>query len=564
MSARDVLDSAIHDDHLETKDVYCLGPFEGRINFLSQQYRALNVAWALAETNMVNDKTHVAVIGGGLSGITVATALLAHGARVSVYEAGTGELYRQATTRHRIVYPALNWWPKDVNSLNPTSNLPFLNWRANFCSDTISDMLSLWDELKRHYRRKLDFKSGVRFLDIVRTKENQNKIKIKYQDHKKKPDYPDTSEEKFDLVILAVGFGKERDIPDIELIEYWKEDSIEARIADIDAPTHWIVTGFGDGGAIDALRLAYKFGFGALAYELALSLHGTAVETELAGIIDKGGAEVESGYNDLAMKILKAAELQKAAEQNLSVSRSALKAARGQREREAAERNVAADQDQVRYYKALRPTQKRVAETLVNKIGFISMIDVKYDSPLKGKAAPIYKLMLAIALATGVIQARQGELRVAAGPDGPEFRIVDSGGNLVEGSYLKAKTGTVVRNGADYTFEKYATGPAIVAMMSDARRRQDHNFGPRWPEGYIYPSFTDRKVITDRLRMETVRRGREALLKLDQDAVLVPRENAFELLNYQGRYFPKHILGLPVSRGELIANMPSFKPDGIG
>jgi hypothetical protein len=200
---------------------------------------------------------------------------------------------------------------------------------------------------------------------------------------------------------------------------------------------------------------------------------------------------------------------------------------------------------------------------LVDKIGFISMIDNKYDSPLRGKAAPIYKLMLAMALATGVVQARRGELKAVPGPDGAEFQIVDSSGNLVEGPYLKAKTGTVVRNGADYTFEKYATEPAIEAMKSDARRRQDHNFGPRWPKAYTYPSFMDRKIIAERMRKETDRRGREALLKLDEGAVMESRETGFVLHNYKCKYFPEHILGVPVSRGISLSALPLVKPDGL-
>jgi hypothetical protein len=47
------------------KNVYAIGPFGNRVNFASQQRRALNLVWALEEVGEVLEGKAVAVIGGG-------------------------------------------------------------------------------------------------------------------------------------------------------------------------------------------------------------------------------------------------------------------------------------------------------------------------------------------------------------------------------------------------------------------------------------------------------------------------------------------------------------------
>jgi len=64
---------------------------------------------------------------------------------------------------------------------------------------------------------------------------------------------------KFDLVILAVGFGIEKSMPPQPLRSYWRNDSLHQPEIEIRSDrTKYIVSGNGDGGLIDVLRLRLK------------------------------------------------------------------------------------------------------------------------------------------------------------------------------------------------------------------------------------------------------------------------------------------------------------------
>lgn len=559
--ASEILASAIHNDHLDDKDVYCLGPYTGRINFLSQQYRALNLAWALGEMGKVRLKTEVAIIGAGLSGITMAAALLVQGAHVTVFEAGTGEVYRQATTRHRIVYPALNWWPHDPNALNPTSDLPFLNWRARLCSEAVSDLLVQWRELHKAYEKQLTFRKEYTYLGLEREDLDDKKPQVKAQERTKRPEYPDYFGP-YDLVVLAVGFAPENTIPNIEMTEYWREDQIEADIKLLTAPRHWIVSGFGDGGMIDALRLSYEFQFGELAYQLALALHDTGLDTELAKWLSDEKDPID-GFQQFGRQILKARDLEKEAEVTLKDATSALARATTPRAKESAEHKIAESKAAMRKYRLLRPANALVKGALSEKKFFVSMVDANYAHPLLGQAAPIYKLMVAMAMASGVIKAFNGKLTATVQEADTELTIVSDAGAILDGPYLRTTTKPIVRNGAGYALKAYATEAAFAAMINDHKRRQDFNFRPAWPENHKHclPDFGFKRA--KRLRKHIVQRGEEALKMLDPNAMLVVRENAFELVNYRGGYRPTHLLGLPITKvGGAIASMPLVKPLG--
>jgi hypothetical protein len=61
--------------------------------------------------------------------------------------------------------------------------------------------------------------------------------------------------ETFDLVIMAVGFGLERTLPGLPLLSYWENDNYGRPILTGSVPRTYLVTGCGDGGLIDAIRL---------------------------------------------------------------------------------------------------------------------------------------------------------------------------------------------------------------------------------------------------------------------------------------------------------------------
>ena len=66
--------------------VYVLGSFERRVTLYSQQVRALNLVHALTNGGHLTPGQHVAVIGGGVAGLTAAAALLHLGLNVTLLE----------------------------------------------------------------------------------------------------------------------------------------------------------------------------------------------------------------------------------------------------------------------------------------------------------------------------------------------------------------------------------------------------------------------------------------------------------------------------------------------
>src|ERR1700733_14543358 len=74
---------------------YQIGCTASRLNVHAQQIRAFNLVWALEVVGYLKSETCIGVVGGGISGITVASALLARGARVRIYESMRGLAHLQ-------------------------------------------------------------------------------------------------------------------------------------------------------------------------------------------------------------------------------------------------------------------------------------------------------------------------------------------------------------------------------------------------------------------------------------------------------------------------------------
>jgi hypothetical protein len=82
VSPADVLSASAYRNN-GTHNVYLLGCYESRVTILTQQYRALNLVDALFRSERLKRGSTVAVIGGGIGGITAAGAAgLAGGVRM--------------------------------------------------------------------------------------------------------------------------------------------------------------------------------------------------------------------------------------------------------------------------------------------------------------------------------------------------------------------------------------------------------------------------------------------------------------------------------------------------
>ena len=230
-------------------DVYLLGSFEKGLTIYSQQVRALNLAWALIEAAPKNSLGRVAVVGGGFAGLTVAAGLLKKGVRhVSLFERHAVLCPLQQGSDARWVHPRIYEWPNEGSNL-PTAALPLLNWNAGRASDVVVEVLKEWDFLRQSVRssQKVDVYLNVRHLRVSR------QMEIEWVGQKTDPQAEPInsgSKEKFDSIILAVGFGFEVEAS----FPYWRNETL-GQPQLVPGKRTYLVSGHGDGALVDLFRV---------------------------------------------------------------------------------------------------------------------------------------------------------------------------------------------------------------------------------------------------------------------------------------------------------------------
>jgi hypothetical protein len=257
--------------------VYVVGPFASRVSFSSQQRRAISLVCDIdsdlrsaGDVHGIGDKD-VCIVGAGIAGLTCAVAVAALGGNADVHEkilyqdrpgvgrkVGIGEVL--ATIRgaeHRDAHPTLNFWPHE--NIEPFTRLPFLNWHEGDCTSVAQQFVAQLD--------KLMSRPATANLISIRTGFDVNDIVAGLTPGKLRPVYevqtgaPTAWTKEYDLVILALGFGQEKTAPGSETPSYWdpEKDCIPTlRDAPPGMIKHYIVSGTGDGGLIEALRLRFR------------------------------------------------------------------------------------------------------------------------------------------------------------------------------------------------------------------------------------------------------------------------------------------------------------------
>lgn len=205
MSEREYWEAMCHQAACRVPSVYSATFFSRRnISIVDQQSRCFNLCWSLAKLKRVRSTQHVAVIGGGISGMTCAVALAAWtDCVVTVFERDSVQLKRFRRAGHRYIHPDLNHRGGDDGHLvydprKPT-RFPFMNWSGNYAPAFAEELIAKFD----HYRSTLNIalclatKAGTPSsvggrVELVVASGTQRKTMT------------------FDSVILATGFGEER------------------------------------------------------------------------------------------------------------------------------------------------------------------------------------------------------------------------------------------------------------------------------------------------------------------------------------------------------------------
>ena len=232
---------------------YSVGPFGIRVGFAYQQERALNLAYALVKSGKIAPSHKVLVAGGGLAGATVRMALKGMGiGDVSLYEARDSILTEQHAAEHRAVHPCYNNWPL-ANYFSPTSNFPFLNWFSANAATVVSFLSRRWDEI--YFRDLTSVKTGyvLKGMELEDKDDPDSRIEATFEN-------PNKTRETlfFDRAVLALGFGVEKDLNYSFIGSYWSPDNLDVVREDKNDNRRIVVSGIGDGGLMDFVRLSFR------------------------------------------------------------------------------------------------------------------------------------------------------------------------------------------------------------------------------------------------------------------------------------------------------------------
>jgi len=422
----------MHEEILETANVrrrgqhvYCIGPFAERVSFAAQQQRALNLVWALKQKHLLSEGTRVAVVGGGIAGLTAALGLGLVGCAVDVFEKGMQKMPRQRDSEHRLVHPTINLWPQVELSL--TTRLPFLEWFCSDCTIAVGTIERQFEKIAKTCR--IDVFERIEVTEILPP--IRGKVALSLQPVVPSVPLP-APETEYSLVILAIGFGREEPLPGFPDPDYWMPDSLEHRRSN-EVHKKFIVSGCGDGGLIDTLRIVHlNFAKGKLALKIAAALSKTPMAQAIA--------DAEMAARPLAQAT---DHLESAYEKAVD--------------------DLVAEPD----YTGVRTLMD---ESLVGAGFEVRLVDKKLTAPYSRNAAPIHKLLLAHAKFKRRVIFHQGEVAHSK---------VDT---VVAGRAVcpRDRSHVIVRHGATAQFKFLLSDAELDELRADQKPLRNFHIDPYW------------------------------------------------------------------------------------
>ncbi len=225
---------------------YVLGCRAPLVTVLSQQYRAFNLIWALFTTNLLRAGDRVGVVGGGIAGLTAAAAAMLKGCSVVLVEERQELMHLQRRNTTRFLHPNIYEWPAP-ESERDTTQFPCMNWKADFADQVVLRLDEEWAALVAEFQPMVYTNRRVSAVEPM----GSAGLLILRQQY-------EWMSEPCQAVVLAVGFGVEPPVPGLSLLTYWQNDDLEQSARGKQSVRRVFVSGTGDGGCIDILRLAYS------------------------------------------------------------------------------------------------------------------------------------------------------------------------------------------------------------------------------------------------------------------------------------------------------------------
>ncbi|EPX61541.1 hypothetical protein D187_010160 [Cystobacter fuscus DSM 2262] len=207
--------------------------------------RALNLVYALRGKGRLPEGSKVAVVGGGVAGMTAAAAAARVGCEVTLLEKEEALLPLLRGNMTRWLHPHIYDWPQD-GAEQSEAGLPLLTWHAEPARDVVVQLERQWDALPEQSRIRTHL--NVESVDVPSEGQGPR--------HLVTWNSPGLNEGQFDAVFLTVGFGFERKVEGIQWSSYWREDPLHQ--ISLGGSERYLISGCGDGGLIDLLRVSLR------------------------------------------------------------------------------------------------------------------------------------------------------------------------------------------------------------------------------------------------------------------------------------------------------------------
>ena len=235
------------------ESIYVLGSFERRVTLYSQQVRALNLVHALFEERRLAAGARVAVIGGGASGVTAAVALAHLGASVELIERTDVLLPLQRGCRTRWIHPHIYDWPESDSEVDEAA-LPLVGWRAGYAHDVARSLERAFDRACEQSGDRIRLTLAARVSNVT----GGGRPRISWQGLSPGGEKVVRTGKDFAAVIVAVGFGVEEGSEQLPMSSYWRNDDLDQPVLRLQQAIRCLVSGTGDGGLIEVLRLRLR------------------------------------------------------------------------------------------------------------------------------------------------------------------------------------------------------------------------------------------------------------------------------------------------------------------
>lgn len=215
--------------------VLAVGFGEPGVTVAEQQRRALNLVEWLQGTGDT-----VAVVGGGVAGVTLMAAASMAGVECTLFEQAdrTLQLFEQNTTR--LIHPHFYDWPRE-GWRRQRNGVPVLDWRAGSGRQVVAQLSQGFDAVCTTYELHDRIRLRARVVGLVARPDS---VDIEVEDQ---------GSHTFGRVVLCVGFGLEANLDEFGSASYW-DDRTLGRPRPDGKRTPLLISGCGDGGVIDFLR----------------------------------------------------------------------------------------------------------------------------------------------------------------------------------------------------------------------------------------------------------------------------------------------------------------------